>query len=261
VFSKNTSSTQSKAEPKFIARKYHRQTGAYLELYKMGRSWEDWQRKVETFDINNRIHVQAYNKWIGNVCEQFDHQPDKLPSRPRWTSDEIRVLRAHFNDIIEKQGLIAAYKPLDWKQMHKKITAVGNTPQNEDSVETMVERDIFRMSDERMGMKEWIQFGMLLYLLKETNPGLDIPKNILFPGRVIPMENIKDRLAGTGDNDPPSEYWSPGDGSVRVPKLSVKVVDGQVVVEDIFGGSIVARYGLMDHYQSTTQGFDRRWDC
>jgi hypothetical protein len=71
---RDTSEVNAEAEPKFIARMYHRDTGAYLGLYKIGKSWADFENNVETFDINKREDVQGYNRWINQIRERYDYR-------------------------------------------------------------------------------------------------------------------------------------------------------------------------------------------
>ncbi|KAF2675704.1 hypothetical protein K458DRAFT_425276 [Lentithecium fluviatile CBS 122367] len=239
------------AELKLIARKFHRMTGAYLEQYKMGKSWLAWERKVETFDINNPDDVKNYNRWINQLCDKFDHRHHKRPARPCWTEEEIAVLRGHFNDLIDEKGLIVAHDFSNWEQVRDKVANVGTEPRMTNSVQSMAERDIFVHGDERMGIHEWREFGRDLRRLQRANPTIAIPNNVLFPGLVIPMDSVKARRSGATED---VEYYNfRRDGPDRVPKLSAKVVDGEVIVMDRFGGDLVRRYGLMDHFRGVTK--------
>lgn len=46
----------------------------------------------------------------------------------------------------------------------------------------------------------------------------------------------------------------------RVIKVTVKNVNGRIVVKDVFGGEIVKRYGLMDHAREIEHSEDGNMD-
>jgi hypothetical protein len=78
----------------------------------MGGSWSAFEKMVDAFDINNASMVKAYNSWIDQIRERYDWEYKKQPIS-FCSAKEIEALREHFNDIIENEGLIAAYQSPD----------------------------------------------------------------------------------------------------------------------------------------------------
>lgn len=258
--SKHKHRQNTKAEPLFVARKFHRQTKAYLDQYKLGQSWDDWSRNAGKFDINDVQLCRDYNRWIQQVMDRADYRYKKRRVRPCWSREEITALRRHFNDLINSSGVVIAHLFPNWKEAIRKVNEAllarypDAEPRNENSVSSMAERDSYANDQPSLGTHEWRELGKLLHLLKQKNPTLDFPRNVLFPGRdPIPMDDITAMQAGGHSN--PSKK-APGKikrSEKRIPKLMVKLEDGKIIVTDRFGGKVVKKFGLMDHVPDHVQ--------
>lgn len=110
------------AEPKLIMRKFHRLTHCYLDLYKMGDTWEAWEPRVAEFNMNDLIKVRRYSRWVQQLMKKhhFEYQ-GRLNANLQWTETEIEAFRRHFNELINSKGVVEALLHPDWKHILSKV--------------------------------------------------------------------------------------------------------------------------------------------
>jgi hypothetical protein len=250
--SKNNVLQDSKATVLFVFRRFDRITGQYTMQYKWGESWDAWDRNLSSFDINDTEKCRVFNRWLKQVMEKYDYRYEKRGTRECWKDYELTLLREHFNELIEKKGLIEAHSKAGWRQVLDRINKARRARdpnaalRNENGVSSQAERDGYGPNNPRMGTQEWRQLGSQLKALEKTYPGLKINNEILKPHNCIPMDDIKEKRAG-GDNEV-SKQWK-AEGIKRkevVGKVQTKIVvsysNGQFRIVDRFNGALVHKF-------------------
>ncbi|KAF2791946.1 hypothetical protein K505DRAFT_376403 [Melanomma pulvis-pyrius CBS 109.77] len=244
----------AKADVIFVVRRFHRFTGEYTGQHKFGQSWNDWDRNVQYFDPNDAERCRIFNRWLQQVQDHYDFTYKKRPTRECWKGYELEILRAHFNTFIADQGLIKAHSSPDWRRLENDINEARKArnelglPRKFNAVSSQAERDSYPQDDPKMGIQEWRQLGMRIHKLLKDHPGLRIPDYILKPHNVVPMEDIKHKVAG-GGNEEAIKHKASGTNRKEImaaankyEKISIAFVNGYIRVSDRFNGALVRRF-------------------
>lgn len=249
---KDKAKQDSKASVTYVFRRYNRITGQYSEQYKWGVTWDEWDRNVSTFNINDTEMCRVFNRWLLQIMEKWDHRYEKRETRECWKGYELRMLREYFNTLIADKGLMEAHSNAGWQRIVSSINKErddrnpGTGHRNENGVSSQAERHSYAPNIPRLGIQEWRQLGSTLRDFKKKYPGILIPASINKPRNCIPLDDIADKVAG-GSAPPVAEYKASGftrkeiQGQTQT-KILVKFEDGQFKVSDRFGGALVNRF-------------------
>ena len=227
------------ARPKFILRGYDRNTHQMIRQYFYGSSWQDFERHLREFDINDKKSVEEYNRWSCQVMERNHFAYTKRPTREPWKPYEMAALRKYFNEFIRSEGLAKLCLKPDYGRAVEKVNeareardARGPRPalRDENAIVKQSTSDRYPPQASRLGIEEWRVFGQAVMVFREQHPDVFIPERLLKPKDAIPMDDI-DQIANPKkrkavDSDSAHSHSSDALGS----KLRIALVEGKVQV-------------------------------
>ena len=239
----------------FIVRKFDVRTNQYLWRYKWGKTWDDFEENLSSFDINDKKSRTLYDNWFKQLVGKFDFRYEKQHNRQCWEKYELKALRQFFINFLQKFGLMESHRNIDWKLAVDKINALRRhrdpqcTIRNINGVSSQAERQFYGRGVDRLGINEWRQAGAQLKDLLDRNPGHKqyVTDDILKPRNCIDLDDIKAKKPGGPTNQDKKRARKENRVSLNVrgmvhDKILFHAGDKMITVSDRFGNNLLRRY-------------------
>jgi hypothetical protein len=273
------------AKPMFVLRKFDRSTGRYLQQYRYGKSWTEFEEHVLGFTLKSedkkaaRKCAENFNRWLRQVSDRNSFEYERRATRERFKAYELNTLRKFFNTLIRNKGIIAAQLSPPWSEAVRLVNMVRReydpraALRDENSIKTMVDRDSLPDTVPSLGIAEWRALGHTLLEFQQAHPNMKMDEKFLKPRDAIPSTVASDEKQGPpkkgqrGAGDPLADQPIAAPGTVLLgSKITPTILNGKFALVDRFDGALIEKlFGVetvrQDIYQHVGRNIAVRSDA